>query len=44
MSAAKTLFQKVWDGHVVRAASDVDKGDELRVRLAEDELTATVEK
>jgi exodeoxyribonuclease VII large subunit len=32
------------DGHVVRAAADVDKGDELRVRLAEGELSATVEK
>ncbi len=30
------------DGHVVRAASEVGHGDELRVRLAEGELTATV--
>jgi exodeoxyribonuclease VII large subunit len=32
------------DGHVVRAASEVDKGDALRVRLAEGELSATVER
>ena len=31
------------DGHVVRAASEVAKGDPLRVRLAEGELTATVD-
>jgi exodeoxyribonuclease VII large subunit len=31
------------DGHVVRAAADVDGGDKLRVRLAEGELTATVD-
>jgi exodeoxyribonuclease VII large subunit len=31
------------DGHVVRAAADVDKGDILRVRLAQGELSATVE-
>ncbi|MFG2047120.1 exodeoxyribonuclease VII large subunit [Micromonospora sp. NPDC048935] len=31
------------DGHVVRAASDVGKGDPLRVRLADGELAATVD-
>ncbi|MEV4845569.1 exodeoxyribonuclease VII large subunit [Micromonospora matsumotoense] len=31
------------DGHVVRAAGEVAQGDPLRVRLAEGELTATVE-
>ncbi|MGC1213681.1 MAG: exodeoxyribonuclease VII large subunit [Micromonospora sp.] len=31
------------DGHVVRAASEVTKGDPLRVRLAEGELAATVD-
>ncbi|MBY8872083.1 exodeoxyribonuclease VII large subunit [Micromonospora sp. PLK6-60] len=31
------------DGHVVRAADEVAKGDPLRVRLAEGELAATVE-
>ncbi|KKK06727.1 exodeoxyribonuclease VII large subunit [Micromonospora sp. HK10] len=31
------------DGHVVRAASEVAKGDPLRVRLAEGELAATVD-
>ncbi|MCI4064282.1 exodeoxyribonuclease VII large subunit [Micromonospora sp. R77] len=31
------------DGHVVRAAAEVTKGDPLRVRLAEGELTATVD-
>ncbi|PZF92402.1 exodeoxyribonuclease VII large subunit [Micromonospora deserti] len=31
------------DGHVVRAASEVGKGDPLRVRLAEGELAATVD-
>ncbi|WP_422750397.1 exodeoxyribonuclease VII large subunit [Micromonospora sp. WMMD1219] len=31
------------DGHVVRAASEAAKGDPLRVRLAEGELTATVD-
>ncbi|MGV9765766.1 exodeoxyribonuclease VII large subunit [Micromonospora tulbaghiae] len=31
------------DGHVVRATSEVAKGDPLRVRLAEGELTATVD-
>ncbi|MEU1751342.1 exodeoxyribonuclease VII large subunit [Micromonospora matsumotoense] len=31
------------DGHVVRAAGEVTQGDPLRVRLAEGELTATVE-
>ncbi|TDB72905.1 exodeoxyribonuclease VII large subunit [Micromonospora sp. KC723] len=31
------------DGHVVRAAGEVDKGDPLRVRLAEGELGVTVE-
>jgi exodeoxyribonuclease VII large subunit len=31
------------DGHVVRSADDVGKGDRLRVRLAEGELQATVE-
>ncbi|WP_349878999.1 exodeoxyribonuclease VII large subunit [Micromonospora sp. HUAS YX12] len=31
------------DGHVVCAASEVAKGDPLRVRLAEGELTATVD-
>ncbi|MGB2568269.1 exodeoxyribonuclease VII large subunit [Micromonospora citrea] len=31
------------DGHVVRAAGEVAKGDPLRVRLAEGELTATVD-
>ncbi|MEV4479313.1 exodeoxyribonuclease VII large subunit [Micromonospora coxensis] len=31
------------DGHVVRAAGEVAKGDPLRVRLAESELTATVD-
>ncbi|MFB9235227.1 exodeoxyribonuclease VII large subunit [Plantactinospora siamensis] len=31
------------DGHVVRAAAEVDKGDQLRVRLAEGELSATVD-
>ncbi len=30
------------DGHVVRAASDVAKGDTLRIRLAQGELSATV--
>lgn len=30
------------DGHVVRAAAEVAAGDHLRVRLAEGELTATV--
>ncbi|MGW3806945.1 exodeoxyribonuclease VII large subunit [Micromonospora sp. NPDC005113] len=31
------------DGHVVRAAAEVGKGDPLRVRLADGELTATVD-
>ncbi|WP_422738321.1 exodeoxyribonuclease VII large subunit [Micromonospora sp. WMMD729] len=31
------------DGHVVRAAAEVGKGDPLRVRLAEGELAATVD-
>ncbi|MGC5018500.1 exodeoxyribonuclease VII large subunit [Micromonospora sp. DT47] len=31
------------DGHVVRAATEVGKGDPLRVRLAEGELAATVD-
>ncbi|RKN58362.1 exodeoxyribonuclease VII large subunit [Micromonospora costi] len=31
------------DGHVVRAASEVGKGDPLRVRLADGELAATVD-
>jgi exodeoxyribonuclease VII large subunit len=31
------------DGHVVRAATEVAKGDPLRVRLAEGELAATVD-
>ncbi|WP_434742892.1 exodeoxyribonuclease VII large subunit [Micromonospora sp. SH-82] len=31
------------DGHVVRAASEVGPGDQLRVRLAEGELAATVD-
>ncbi|MEU4550923.1 exodeoxyribonuclease VII large subunit [Micromonospora violae] len=31
------------DGHVVRAAAEVDKGDPLRVRLADGELAATVD-
>ena len=31
------------DGHVVRAAAEVAKGDPLRVRLADGELTATVD-
>ncbi|MEU5947442.1 exodeoxyribonuclease VII large subunit [Micromonospora sp. NPDC047465] len=31
------------DGHVVRAASEVGKGDALRVRLADGELAATVD-
>jgi exodeoxyribonuclease VII large subunit len=31
------------DGHVVRAAGEVSKGDPLRVRLADGELTATVD-
>ncbi|MGN9807986.1 exodeoxyribonuclease VII large subunit [Micromonospora sp. BQ11] len=31
------------DGHVVRAASEVAKGDPLRVRLADGELAATVD-
>jgi exodeoxyribonuclease VII large subunit len=31
------------DGHVVRAAAEVTKGDTLRVRLAEGELSTTVE-
>ncbi|MFC7548225.1 exodeoxyribonuclease VII large subunit [Plantactinospora sp. GCM10030261] len=31
------------DGHVVRAAADVAKGDSVRVRLAEGELAATVD-
>ncbi|SBV28015.1 Exodeoxyribonuclease VII large subunit [Micromonospora krabiensis] len=31
------------DGHVVRAAGEVGKGDPLRVRLAEGELAATVD-
>jgi exodeoxyribonuclease VII large subunit len=31
------------DGHVARAASDVAKGDTLRIRLAQGELSATVE-
>jgi exodeoxyribonuclease VII large subunit len=31
------------DGHVVRAASDVAKGDPVRVRLAAGELAATVD-
>ncbi|MGW5667399.1 exodeoxyribonuclease VII large subunit [Micromonospora sp. NPDC003776] len=31
------------DGHVVRAAAEVAKGDPLRVRLAEGELAATVD-
>ncbi|MEH0818978.1 MULTISPECIES: exodeoxyribonuclease VII large subunit [unclassified Micromonospora] len=31
------------DGHVVRAADEVAKGDPLRVRLADGELTATVD-
>jgi exodeoxyribonuclease VII large subunit len=31
------------DGHVARAATDVAKGDTLRIRLAQGELTATVE-
>jgi exodeoxyribonuclease VII large subunit len=31
------------DGHVLRAADDVAAGDALRVRLAEGELTATVD-
>ncbi|MFJ6195205.1 exodeoxyribonuclease VII large subunit [Micromonospora sp. NPDC092111] len=31
------------DGHVVRAAGEVAKGDPLRVRLAEGELAATVD-
>ncbi|TWJ23992.1 exodeoxyribonuclease VII large subunit [Micromonospora endolithica] len=32
------------DGHVVRAASEVGKGDPLRVRLADGELAATVDR
>ncbi|SCF33544.1 Exodeoxyribonuclease VII large subunit [Micromonospora matsumotoense] len=36
------IVQRV-DGHVVRAAGEVAQGDPLRVRLAEGELTATVE-
>ncbi|MGX4656605.1 exodeoxyribonuclease VII large subunit [Micromonospora sp. SCSIO 07396] len=32
------------DGHVVRAAGEVAAGDRLRIRLAEGELTATVER
>ncbi|QDY06555.1 exodeoxyribonuclease VII large subunit [Micromonospora sp. HM134] len=32
------------DGHVVRAAGEVAGGDPLRIRLAEGELTATVER
>ncbi|GHJ10149.1 exodeoxyribonuclease 7 large subunit [Micromonospora humidisoli] len=32
------------DGHVVRAAGEVAAGDPLRIRLAEGELTATVER
>ncbi len=31
------------DGHVVRAAAEVTKGDPLRVRLADGELSATVD-
>ncbi len=31
------------DGHVVRAAGEVDGGDPLRIRLAEGELVATVD-
>ncbi|MEU5562325.1 exodeoxyribonuclease VII large subunit [Micromonospora musae] len=31
------------DGHVIRAASEVGKGDPLRVRLADGELAATVD-
>ena len=31
------------DGHVARAAGDVAKGDTLRIRLAQGELSATVE-
>jgi exodeoxyribonuclease VII large subunit len=31
------------DGHVARAATDVAKGDTLRIRLAQGELSATVE-
>ncbi|WP_433266854.1 exodeoxyribonuclease VII large subunit [Micromonospora vinacea] len=31
------------DGHVVRAATEVGKGDPLRVRLADGELSATVD-
>ncbi|HEY8473470.1 MAG TPA: exodeoxyribonuclease VII large subunit [Natronosporangium sp.] len=30
------------DGHVVRAAAEVSPGEPVRIRLAEDELTATV--
>ncbi len=31
------------DGHVVRAPADVEVGDDLRVRLSEGEIAATVQ-